>query len=116
MLEESLEQELRSLHSASFAWAVACCGYRRDEAEDVLQSVYLKMIEGRAHFHGKSSFKTWLFGVIRLTAKEKHRQTVRERLGLARFGVHQVREAAFAPSDRESPGALDDDLSCLRAA
>src|SRR5437870_12826225 len=99
MLEDALEQELRSLHSASFAWAVACCGYRRDEAEDVLQSVYLKMIEGRARFHGTSSFKTWLFGVIRLTAKEKDRQILRERLGLVQFGIHQIRQAAFTPSN-----------------
>ena len=34
---------------------------------------YLKIVEGRAVFDGRSSFKTWLFSVIRLTALERFR-------------------------------------------
>ncbi|MCI0437407.1 MAG: RNA polymerase sigma factor, partial [Gemmatimonadetes bacterium] len=46
----------------------------RAEAEDVLQSAYLKVLEGRARFDGRSSEKTWLFAVIRLTAAEHRRR------------------------------------------
>ena len=34
---------------------------------------YLKIIEGKARFDGRSSFKTWLFAVIRHTALERFR-------------------------------------------
>lgn len=40
----------------------------------MLQSVYIKVLEGRARCDGRSSFRTWLFGVIRLTALEGRRQ------------------------------------------
>lgn len=66
--------ELEKLHAAGFAWALACCGRRREEAEDVLQTCYLKILDGRALFEGRSSFKTFLFGVIRRTASEQRRR------------------------------------------
>ena len=66
--------ELEKLHAAGFAWALACCGRRRQEAEDVLQTSYLKILDGRALFEGRSSFKTFLFGVIRRTASEQRRR------------------------------------------
>src|SRR5688500_3283126 len=52
---------------------MACCGRDRTEAEDVLQTSYLKVLDGRAVFASRSSLKTWLFGVIRRTAAEHRR-------------------------------------------
>ncbi len=63
-----LKAELEQLHSASFGWALNCCRRDADEAEEVLQTVYLKILEGKARFRGESSLKTWLFAVIRKTA------------------------------------------------
>lgn len=68
-----LEERIEALHPASFAWALACCGRNRDEGEEVLQMAYLKVVEGKARFRGESSFKTWLFSVIRRTAMERFR-------------------------------------------
>jgi RNA polymerase sigma-70 factor (ECF subfamily) len=68
-----LRSEIESLHSASFGWALACCGRNRDEASEVLQQSYCKVLTGSAHFDGRSSLRTWLFGVIRLTAREHRR-------------------------------------------
>jgi len=76
----SWEQELSALHPKSFGWALACCGYDPLEAEEVLQTSYLKIFSGRARFAGKSSFKTWLFGVIRRTAAEARRANALRRL------------------------------------
>jgi RNA polymerase sigma-70 factor (ECF subfamily) len=69
-----LNAELERLHGASFGWALNCC--RRDaiEAEEVLQTVYLKILEGKARYRGESSLKTWLFAVIRKTAASEYRR------------------------------------------
>jgi RNA polymerase sigma-70 factor (ECF subfamily) len=69
-----LERELERLHAASFGWALGCCGRNHDDAEEVLQTVYVKVLDGKARFDGRSSLKTWLFAVIRRTALA-HRRT-----------------------------------------
>src|SRR2546426_689084 len=50
-----LKAELETLHSASFGWALSCCRRDRGEAEDVLQTVYLKILEGKARFRGEAA-------------------------------------------------------------
>ncbi len=50
--------ELESFHASSFGWALVCCGWNREDAEEVLQASYLKAIDGRARFNGHSSTQT----------------------------------------------------------
>jgi len=69
-----LKGELEKLHSASFGWALSCCHRDHAEAEEVLQTVYLKILEGKALYRGESSLKTWLFAVIRKTAISEYRK------------------------------------------
>ena len=69
-----LKAELERLHSTSFGWALSCCRRDASEAEEVLQTVYLKILEGKARFRGESSLKTWLFAVIRKTAASEYRR------------------------------------------
>lgn len=69
-----LEAQLARLHEDSFGWALSCCGWNDADAEDVLQTTYLKVVSGRARFGGRSAFRTWLFGVIRQTAREHGRR------------------------------------------
>ena len=69
-----LERELERLHPESWGWALACCGREREMAEEVLQSAYLTIVSGRARFNGSSSLKTWIFGVIRWTARTERRR------------------------------------------
>src|SRR5437016_8063731 len=92
---EQLERDLERLHAESYGWALACCGYDRDSAADVLQSAYLKVLDGSARFAQRSAFRTWLFGVIRRTAAEERRSGLRRR----RLNVHalQTDVAADAP-------------------
>ena len=75
-----LKAELEMLHSASFGWALNCCRRDRAEAEEVLQTVYLKILEGKACFRGEASLKTWLFAVIRKTAIGEHRKNILRKL------------------------------------
>lgn len=86
MAPREIEGELERLHTASFTWALACCGRNREEAQDVLQTSYLKVLDGRAKFGGHSSFKTFLFGVIRKTASEARRRNALRSLLLADWG------------------------------
>jgi len=74
MKQTDFQGELGRLHAASFGWALWCCDHQRDEAEEVLQTAYLKVAEGMASFDGKSSLQTWFFGVIRRTAWEQRRR------------------------------------------
>lgn len=63
-----LEYLLKTHHEHAFRWASQCCHYQDEDAKEVLQKVYLKILEGKAKYYEKSSFKTWLFSVIRFTA------------------------------------------------
>jgi RNA polymerase sigma factor (sigma-70 family) len=89
----AVREKLEACHPESFAWALNCCGRDRTDAEDVLQTVYLKVLDGRARFDGRSAFTTWLFGVIRRTAAEERR----------RHGRHSARLVSLA----EDSGSLE---------
>lgn len=71
-----LKADLEKLHGASFGWALSCCRRDRADAEEVLQTVYLKILEGKARFRGESNLKTWLFAVIRKTAITERRKSL----------------------------------------
>lgn len=45
-----LKAELEKLHPASFGWALSCCRQNQADAEEVLQMVYLKILQGKARY------------------------------------------------------------------
>ncbi|HEY7545266.1 MAG TPA: sigma-70 family RNA polymerase sigma factor [Blastocatellia bacterium] len=69
-------------HRESYGWALMCCARNSTDAENVLQTVYLKVLEGKARFDGRAAFKTWLFSVIRRTASDHRRREMIRRLRL----------------------------------
>lgn len=73
MIGEATARHLEENHPATAGWALSCCRWDREEAEEVLQMTYLKVLNGHARFDDRSSFKTWLFGVVRRTAAERRR-------------------------------------------
>ncbi len=85
MKRSEIAAELDRHHTESFGWALACCRWERAEAEDVLQTAYEKVLDGRAVFGGRASFRTWLFGVIRRTASERRRRARVRGLALLRW-------------------------------
>lgn len=97
--------ELERLHPASFAWALTCCGYRNQEAQDVLQSCYLKVLDGSARYGGRSSLKTWFFAVIRTTAASRRRRATARRVLMLRLVAQKEAPASdqgqgLGPSER----------------
>ena len=95
-----LEQQLAQLHPASFAWALACCRWNAAEAEEVLQSAYLRVLEGRARFSGRSSLKTWLFSVVRNVAADGRRRRWLHEVALGR-GFGRAQQADSVPGAAE---------------
>ncbi len=101
MDDVELRRQLEQAHPDSFGWAMACCGRDRDDAEEVLQTVYLTVLDGRAHYDGRSTFRTWLFGVIRRTAASERRKAWLRGLLLTRE-ADGLKPQATAPTDAES--------------
>jgi len=100
---DELEERLTQLHGDSYGWALSCCGWNEVEAEDVVQTTYVKVLSGQARYAGRSSFRTWLFGVVRLTALERRRRE---------SSIHRRAErlaAEWAP-DLEATAAPDEAL------
>ena len=69
-----LKPELEKPHQASFGWALSCCRHNHADAEEVLQMVYLKILQGKAVYRGECKLQTWLFAVIRKTAIGERRK------------------------------------------
>ncbi len=88
-------QELETLHGRSFAWCLVCCRGDRSEAEEVLQTVYLKILDGRARHAGRGELKPWLFAVIRRTAADRRRRAALSRLWF-QPGMDELEEVAGA--------------------
>jgi RNA polymerase sigma factor (sigma-70 family) len=110
-----LTSELERLHSAAFGWALSCCGWDRAAAEDVLQASYLKLLDGRARFEGRSSLRTFLFGVIARTARETRRRAALARwIPLAAFLLG--REVADGRPDPATALARDEKATRLLRA
>ncbi|MDF1661599.1 MAG: RNA polymerase sigma factor [Planctomycetota bacterium] len=77
MDRETLEQQLRELHSDSWGWALCCSDGQFGLAEDALQIAYSKALAKAQSFRNDSSVRTWLFGIIRFTVKEQQRDLQR---------------------------------------
>lgn len=107
-----LRDELSRTHPGAFAWAVRCCRGDRDEAEDVLHAAYSKVLDGRARFDGGSTFRTWLFGVIRMTAREQRRWHWLRFTRLERWWQSTRDDDPPSPD----PPDTDDRIPALRAA
>ncbi len=76
----NIPELLEAHHKEAYCWARQCCRFDSDLASDALQTVYVKILQGKARFHGKSTFKTWLFSVIRFTAADLLKESARRNI------------------------------------
>ena len=108
MDDVELRVQLERVHADCFGWAMSCCGRDRDDAEEVLQTVYLSVLDGRARYDARSSFRTWLFGVIRRTAASERRKAwlrgllVEREVGSGKGEAGVLRPDPFARPDAEA--------------
>jgi RNA polymerase sigma factor (sigma-70 family) len=118
MSPNELETRLERLHEESFGWALSCCRGERAQAEDVLQSAYVRVLSGRAVYGERSHFRTWLFGVIRRVALEEHRRVRTEQartVVLEHPAARAVVDGKTRPDEHESSHALHGALAQLPA-
>ena len=99
MDDSELRAELERHHRESYGWALGCCSRNPAEAESVLSSVYLKVLEGKARYDGRSSFRTWLFAVIRKTAADERRRNILQWLRLNRLDRSEAAERSAESFD-----------------
>jgi RNA polymerase sigma factor (sigma-70 family) len=99
MTDAELRAALETHHSESYGWALSCCARSPVEAEAVLQTVYLKVLMGKARYDGRASFKTWLFAVIRRTAADERRRQMLRHLLLDRHRASPTPAAVERPDE-----------------
>lgn len=114
MDDAGIRSQLVEHHVGSFGWALHCSRYDHEEAEEILQIAYVKVLDGRARFDGRSSFRTWLFGVIRRTAAERRRWRTARAFLLDRWGATATHLIA-APEDPLAQVVREDESRALAA-
>jgi len=73
LLAKIVKEHARPLFRASRGM-----GFGRDEAEDLVQEVFLTFLETLDRFEGRSATRTWLFGILHHKARERRRAQYRE--------------------------------------
>jgi RNA polymerase sigma-70 factor (ECF subfamily) len=68
-LESLFDRHYRTAYRVAYRW----CGTRQD-AEDVAQETFIKVVRGLHTFRESSSFTTWLYRIVVNTALDIHRR------------------------------------------
>lgn len=74
MNRTQLDHLLKLHHREAYLWARQCCSFDEELAKDVLQQVYLKILEGKATLKEEGKARTWIFSIIRFTAIDQLRK------------------------------------------
>jgi RNA polymerase sigma-70 factor (ECF subfamily) len=114
MDDAELRTQLEEHHAMSYGWALSYCSSNPGDAEDILHTVYQKILEGRARYDGRSAFKTWLFAVIRNTAAEERRRGWLRHLRIG--GYAKEHEHDIQPAERGAGLENAESLTAFRAA
>jgi len=97
MIDARMRQMLEQVHQDAFGWALYWSRGDREEAQELLQDVYARVLSQSARFDGRSSFKTWLFTVIRRTAQRRRWLAWRRLQRLQRNGPEVPEDSPQSP-------------------
>ena len=107
---------LAALHEAAFSWALSLTRHDSQAAEDVMQQTYLSLVEGSARFDGAASLKTWLFAVIRNTARRYWRAQAQQDSLAANLETEQDAQVHPTASQSAEAQMIQAPPPALRAA
>ena len=98
-LEHLFAKYYLTVYSLAYKW----CGVKED-AEDIAQEVFVKLVRKLDTFAQKSSFKTWLYRIVINTAKDFDRKRTSKQTHEATFVLeqHLHNPAAFENEQLES--------------
>lgn len=71
-------EEVVNAHARPLFRAAGGMGLRREEAEDLVQNVFVTFLETLDRFKGHSQVRTWLFGILHHKVLERRRSFYRE--------------------------------------
>jgi RNA polymerase sigma-70 factor (ECF subfamily) len=60
-------------HARTLFRGARAMGFQENEAEDLVQEVYITFLERVDQFEGRSQLRTWLFGILHNKARERRR-------------------------------------------
>jgi RNA polymerase sigma-70 factor (ECF subfamily) len=63
-------------HARSLLRAAKALGFTEQEAEDLVQDVFITFLERLDTFEGRSQLRTWLFGILHRKALERRRTAI----------------------------------------
>lgn len=85
-LEQLFEKHYITVYRLAYKW----CGVKED-AEDIAQEVFVKLVHKLHTFRQKSAFKTWLYRIVVNTAKDFSRKRAGKQALEADFVLEQHR-------------------------
>ena len=74
-LKAVIDENARRLYRAARG-----IGVRPDDAEDLVQDVFVTFLNGLGRFEGRAEVSTWLFGILHHKIQERRRRHAREEL------------------------------------
>lgn len=95
--EKAFSELVRRYHSTAYAVVRGVLG-DRDDVDDVVQMVYIKMYRGLGSFRGDSKLSTWIYQIARNEAIN----AVKRR----RFDTTPIEDVSLAASARERPDEI----------
>ena len=69
-----LERHWKPSTSRYLAGRFPRCDYNRAVAEDLVQQTYVELLAGKARFDGRSTLKTFVFGVVHNLSRSRYRR------------------------------------------
>lgn len=62
--------DLEALHERAYGWALVCARGDRDQAREILQSAYTRILDGSARWSAQGEFRSFVFGIVRRVSLE----------------------------------------------
>ena len=104
-----LIDSLTEFHQHSYHWALTCCEHQDSEALDLLQEAYILVLDQQVTYLGKSSLKTWFFGIIKTLAFQNGRRFKR-RLALLQTAFSRKHPSLSSPLYSTPSSSVDHQL------
>ncbi len=95
---------LVSEHSRPLYRAARGMGFREDEAEDMVQDVFVTFLSSLDRFEGRSQLRTWLFGILHNKTMERRRKRGQEQ---QHDPIDEVFESKFGSNGKWSAPPQD---------